>query len=178
DAAQQIYATGGRPNTSVVSTLDSSVVTPKGTVQVTPELNVKLASGARNVWAIGDIIEWPEQKMVFKASTGHAPLVAGNIIASISGGKLKPYQGKPEAILVTLGPKGGRVNVPFLGGIVMGDWVSSKAKSADLFVSHTRKTLRYGPENTGSAVSTVLLGAALLAVPVAYALYFNGLLSV
>jgi hypothetical protein len=47
----------------VVSTLDDSVVTASGTVLVTPELNVKLASGARNVWAVGDIIDWPEQKV-------------------------------------------------------------------------------------------------------------------
>ncbi|CAE6436463.1 unnamed protein product [Rhizoctonia solani] len=172
-----INATGGRPNTSVVSTLDGSALTSKGTVLVTPELNVKLASGARNVWAIGDIIEWPEQKMVFKASTGHAPIVAENIIASIKGSKQKPYKGKPEMILITLGPKGGRANIPFLGGIVMGDWIAAKAKSADLFISMSRATLGYGPPKTGPAAGTVLLAAAFLVVPVAYALYLNGLLS-
>ncbi|KAH7330633.1 hypothetical protein B0J17DRAFT_737604, partial [Rhizoctonia solani] len=67
-----IPAAGGRPNTDVVSTLDANVVTKTGTVLVTPELRFKLSSGAQNVWAIGDIIEWPEQKMVFKASDGHA----------------------------------------------------------------------------------------------------------
>ncbi|KAJ1310822.1 hypothetical protein OPQ81_009341 [Rhizoctonia solani] len=169
-----INATGGRPNTSVVSTLDSSVLTTKGTVLVTPELNVKLASGARNIWAVGDIIEWNEQKMVFKASMGHAPLVAENIIASINGGKLKSYQGKPEMILITLGPKGGRVNVPFLGGIVIGDWMARKAKSTHLFVTRARTTLGYGPEKTESVAGVVLLGAALLAVPIAYAFYLNG----
>ncbi|KDN34298.1 hypothetical protein RSAG8_12592, partial [Rhizoctonia solani AG-8 WAC10335] len=169
-----INATGGRPNTSVVSTLDKSVLTPKGTVLVTPELNVKLASGARNVWAIGDIIEWPEQKVPLR---GHAPLVAENIIASIKGGKPKSYQGKPEMILITLGPKGGRANIPFLGGIVMGDWMATKAKSADLFVSATRAILGYGPEKTGSVTGTVLLAVALLAVPAAYDLYLNGLLA-
>ncbi|CAE6418862.1 unnamed protein product [Rhizoctonia solani] len=168
-----INATGGRPNTSVVSTLDKSALTPKGTVVVTPELNVKLASGARNVWAIGDIIEWSEQKMVFKASTGHAPLVAGNIIASIKGDPLKSYQGKPEMILITLGPKGGRASMPFLGGIVMGDWMATKLKSADLFVSTSRAVLGYGPEKTGSMAGTVLLAIALLAVPAAYVLYLN-----
>ncbi|CAE6346400.1 unnamed protein product [Rhizoctonia solani] len=172
-----INATGGRPNTSVVSTLDKSVLTPKGTVLVTPEFNVKLASGAQNVWAIGDIVEWPEQKMVFKASNGHAPLVAANIIASIKGSKLKSYQGKPEMIVITLGPKGGRGSMPFLGGIVMGDWIVTKAKSADLFVSGTRTILGYGPEKSGSAAGTALLVVAFLAVPAAYALYLNGLSS-
>jgi hypothetical protein len=48
---------------AVVRTLDPGVVTGTGTVVVTPELRVKLATGTQNVWAIGDIIEWPEQKV-------------------------------------------------------------------------------------------------------------------
>lgn len=146
---------------SIVRTLDPSVLTATGTVQVTPELRVRLASGAQNVWAIGDIIEWPEQKvcpptfsplhtkltssfqMVFKASMGHAPLVAKNVAASIKGAKTTPYGGKPEMIMVTLGPKGGRGSAPFFGGIVIGDWMASKAKSADLFVPKIRKSLGY-----------------------------------
>ncbi|CAE6470711.1 unnamed protein product, partial [Rhizoctonia solani] len=116
-----IPAAGGRPNTAVVNTLDSNAVTKTGTVLVTPELRVKLSSGAQNVWAIGDIIEWQEQKMVFKASTGHAPTVAKNILASIQGGKEAQYEGKPEMIFVTLGPKGGRGLAPFFGGVVLGD---------------------------------------------------------
>ncbi|CAE6405149.1 unnamed protein product [Rhizoctonia solani] len=138
-----IPATGGRPNTAVVSTLDPSVVTKIGTVLVTPELRVKLSSGAQNVWAIGDIIEWAEQKMVFKASTGHAPTVAKNILASIQGGKEAQYEGKPEMIFVTLGPKGGRGLAPFFGGIVLGDWLVSKMKSSGLFVDKVRASLGY-----------------------------------
>lgn len=138
-----INATGGRPNTSIVRTLDPAALTATGTIQVTPELRVRLASGAQNVWAIGDIIEWPEQKMVFKASMGHAPLVAKNVAASVKGLKTTPYGGKPEMIMVTLGPKGGRGSAPFFGGIVLGDWMVSKAKSADLFVTKARKSLGY-----------------------------------
>ncbi|KAG9074073.1 hypothetical protein FRC06_010963, partial [Ceratobasidium sp. 370] len=105
-----VAAISGRPN-------DDSIVTSASTVLVTPELNVRLMSGAQNVWAIGDIIEWPEQKMVFKAATGHVPVVVNNILASIKGGKRTSYAGKPEVILVTLGPKDGR-------GIVIGDWLA------------------------------------------------------
>ncbi|KAF8761412.1 Pyridine nucleotide-disulfide oxidoreductase [Rhizoctonia solani] len=174
----QINATGGRPNTSVVSALDNSVLTSKGTVLVTPELNVKLASGARNVWAVGILSSGQNKKfMVFKASMGHAPIVAGNIIASINGGKQNPYQGKPEMVLITLGPKGGRGNIPFLGGIVVGDWVATKAKSASLFISNARTTLGYGPPKAESAGGVVLLAAAFFIVPVAYVMYLNGLLS-
>ncbi|KAH7311187.1 FAD/NAD(P)-binding domain-containing protein [Rhizoctonia solani] len=138
-----IPAAGGRPNTDVVSTLDASVVTKTGTVLVTPELRVKLSSGAQNVWAIGDIIEWPEQKMVFKASSGHAPTVAKNILASIQGKKEAQYGGKPEMIFVTLGPKGGRGLAPFFGGIVLGDFMVGKMKSSGLFVDKARAGLGY-----------------------------------
>ncbi|QRW05750.1 apoptosis-inducing factor A [Ceratobasidium sp. AG-Ba] len=138
-----INATGGRPNTSIVRTLDPSALTATGTVQVTPELRVQLASGAQNVWAMGDIIEWPEQKMVMKASMGHAPLIAKNIAAVIKGGKVSQYSSQPEMIMVTLGPKGGRGSAPFFGGMVLGDWMVSKVKSGNLFVSKTRKNLGY-----------------------------------
>lgn len=109
--------------------------------------------------------------MVFKASTAHAPLVAANIIAATKGTEPKAYQGKAETILVTLGPKGGRVNIPILGGIVGGDWLTSKAKSADLFIQPTRKGLGYSEDKSGSGPSTVLLAAGLLVIPVAYVLY-------
>ncbi|KAG8766947.1 hypothetical protein FRC12_006557 [Ceratobasidium sp. 428] len=138
-----VMATGGRLNTDVVRTLDNTIVTSTGTVLVTPELNVKLPSGAQNVWAIGDIIEWPEQKMIFKAAHGHVPVVANNILASINGSKRITYTGKPEVIFVTLGPKGGRGIVPFFGGIVIGDWIVSKLKAGELFVAKTRATLGY-----------------------------------
>ncbi|CUA67550.1 Apoptosis-inducing factor 2 [Taeniopygia guttata] [Rhizoctonia solani] len=138
-----IPAAGGRPNTGVVSTLDVDVVTKTGTVLVTPELRVKLSSDAQNVWAIGDIIEWPEQKMVFKAAYGHVPTVTKNIVASIQGGKEAQYTGKPEMIFVTLGPKGGRGLVPFFGGIVLGDCLVSMMKSSGLFVDKVRASLGY-----------------------------------
>ncbi|CAE7187796.1 unnamed protein product [Rhizoctonia solani] len=138
-----INATGGQPNTSCLRSLDPSALTTKGTVQVTPELRVKLASGAQNVWAIGDIIEWPEQKMYLKASTGHAPIVAKNVLAAVNGGKLAQYKGKTELIMVTLGLKGGRGFAPFVGSMIMGDWMVAKGKSTDLFVPSIAKTLGY-----------------------------------
>ena len=81
--------------------------------------------------------------MVFKASTGHAPTVAKNIVASIQGGKETQYGGKPEMIFVTIGPKGGRGLAPFFGGIVLGDYMVSKMKSSGLFVDKARANLGY-----------------------------------
>ena len=81
--------------------------------------------------------------MVFKASSGHAPLVAKNITASIQGGKTTTYAGKPEMMMVTLGPLGGRGYMPFLGGFVLGDWVTSKLKAGGLFIDKARAGLGY-----------------------------------
>ncbi|KAF8666782.1 Pyridine nucleotide-disulfide oxidoreductase [Rhizoctonia solani] len=134
----QILAAGGP---LIVRAFDPSAVTESGTVLVTPELQVKISSGVRNVWAIGDIVEWPEQKMVLKASSGHAPVLAKNIIASIRGSKPSPYGGKTEMIFVTIGPNGGRGLVPLFGGVVVGDWIVSTMKSSGLFVDRTRAAL-------------------------------------
>ncbi|CUA73635.1 Apoptosis-inducing factor homolog B [Dictyostelium discoideum] [Rhizoctonia solani] len=138
-----IDATGGQPNTLCLRSLDPDALTTRGTVHVTPELRVKLASGAHNVWAIGDIIEWPEQKMYLKAATGHAPIVAKNVLAAINGSKLTQYKGKAELIMVTLGPKGGRGFAPFMSSMIMGDWMVAKGKSTDLFIPSIQKTLGY-----------------------------------
>lgn len=81
--------------------------------------------------------------MVFKASTGHALVVAKNILASIKGGKEAYYAGKPEIIMITLGPLGGRGYMPFFGGVVLGNWMISKMKARDLFIDKTRARLGY-----------------------------------
>ena len=81
--------------------------------------------------------------MVFKAGTGHAPVVAKNILASILGGSMTAYAGKAEMIMVTLGPAGGRGYMPFLGGFVLGDWVVSWLKAGGLFIDRARAGLGY-----------------------------------
>lgn len=81
--------------------------------------------------------------MVFKASRGHAPIVARNILASIRGDKTTVYVGKPEVIMVTLGPANGRAYMPFLWGFVLGGWLTSKIKSGSLFVNKVRGELGY-----------------------------------
>ncbi|KAG8785649.1 hypothetical protein FRC12_017325 [Ceratobasidium sp. 428] len=54
---------GGRPNTSMLAEFDpTSLIEETGYVRVEPNLQVKLISGACNVYAVGDIIDWPEQK--------------------------------------------------------------------------------------------------------------------
>ncbi|KAG8720397.1 hypothetical protein FRC08_000344 [Ceratobasidium sp. 394] len=55
---------GGKPNTSLLAEYDpTAVIEETGYVRVEPSLQVKLISGACNVYAVGDIIDWPEQKV-------------------------------------------------------------------------------------------------------------------
>ncbi|QRW13462.1 apoptosis-inducing factor A [Ceratobasidium sp. AG-Ba] len=122
-----VNAIGGKINTEVVKTLDETVVT----------------IGCQNVWALGDIIEWPEQKMVLKAVRGHAPIVLKNLLASIQGGKTASYDGYLDGAAITLGPRGGRAFIPFFGGLVLGDLFVRKMKSEDLRVGETKKLLGY-----------------------------------
>lgn len=137
---------GGRPNTSILSDFDPGAVNPNtGCARVEPTLQVKLTSGARNIYAVGDIVDWNEQKMVYKAMTAHAPLVAKNIVHQIKQKKSKPatYTGTAEAIFVTFGSNSGRAYIPALWGVVAGSWMVTKAKGRDLFLTPTRKMLGY-----------------------------------
>jgi len=83
-----------------------AALSSSGHVRVTPTLNVKFGfSGpiANNIWAIGDIIDWDEQHMFFKASA-HVDIVFKNLLAATSGSKLVKYKGTMEMILITVGP--------------------------------------------------------------------------
>ena len=68
-------------------------------VRVRPTLQLQEYT---DIFALGDIIDWKEQKQVAKA-WGHAGIVAANVDAHLSGRKLKDYKGSPEMILITNG---------------------------------------------------------------------------
>lgn len=99
----QLVMTGGRPNSSVAESLDASVIAPDGRVKILPTFQVPLSSGKRNVFAVGDIIDWPEQHTLVKAA-GHAAVVVPNVLAVLSGQEAKKsYKTPPEMILITRG---------------------------------------------------------------------------
>lgn len=55
------------------------------------------------MFALGDIIDWPEQKQAAKTKA-HADVVAANIQSYLTGQPLsKVYKGSPEMIVVPLG---------------------------------------------------------------------------
>jgi NADH dehydrogenase FAD-containing subunit len=55
------------------------------------------------VFAVGDIIDWKEQKQAAKAN-GHGPVVVANVVNLLAGRPVqKEYGGFPEAIMITNG---------------------------------------------------------------------------
>lgn len=97
----QIYARGGRPNTSLLKFLRPSVVTDRGYVKVNPKLQVE---GHQNIFALGDIIDWPEAKQLTKISMGHAPVVINNVMNYLEGRlPKKAYKNCPEILAISIG---------------------------------------------------------------------------
>jgi apoptosis-inducing factor 2 len=59
-----------------------------------------------NIYAIGDVTNWTEQKQATKAPK-HAQIAAANILTQLSGGvPKKTYSGQPELIIITNGKVG------------------------------------------------------------------------
>ena len=96
----QISARGPSPNTGFIeSSLGSHTLNSRKYVRVRPTLQLQEYT---DIFALGDIIDWKEQKQVAKA-WGHAGIVSANVEAYLSGRKLKEYKGSPEVIMITNG---------------------------------------------------------------------------
>ena len=76
------------------------MLNPRGQIKI--ENTFQLKSHA-NIYAIGDVVDWQEQKQAAKAPK-HAQIAAANILTQINGGDpKKAYSGQPELIIITNG---------------------------------------------------------------------------
>lgn len=83
-----------------MKSLGSGVLTVRGQIKVTPTFQLESHT---NIYAIGDVIDWPEQKQAAKAPK-HAQIAAANILSQLNGGAAnKKYTGQTELIIVTNG---------------------------------------------------------------------------
>lgn len=72
----------------------------RGQIKIRPTFQLESYS---NVYAIGDVTNWEEQKQAAKAPK-HAQIAAANILAQLSGKEpKKTYSGQPELIIITNG---------------------------------------------------------------------------
>lgn len=81
------------------SSFGSDVLTAQGHIAVKPTLQLL---NHPNVFALGDAIDWKEQKQAAKAGN-HLAILLANIPAFIAGQTLKEYKGSAELIAVTNG---------------------------------------------------------------------------
>jgi len=131
---------GPRPNTAFVAkSLGADTLDERNQIKVNPSLQLLKHA---DIFAIGDAINTVEQKQVMKTSA-HAGIVAGNIVAYLSGKALTPYKGSSEMIVITNGRNGGKGYLGILWGITLGDWFARLAKSKTLLVSMTRGGMGY-----------------------------------
>jgi NADH dehydrogenase FAD-containing subunit len=134
-----VSARGPRPNTGFISaSLGPSAVTSRGHVKVLPTLQLPEHP---NIFAMGDIIDWTEQKQFMKVTGGHAPIVVNNVAAYLSGRALKRYKGSPEIISITIGKNGGVSYMGMLWGFTFGDWFTRMLKSRGLMIDMISKPL-------------------------------------
>lgn len=80
--------------------LGNNVLTARKNVKVLPTLQLPAHP---SIFALGDIIDWNEQKQAFK-SYSHGSVITANILSLLSGSKAqKKYKTGTEIIIVTNG---------------------------------------------------------------------------
>jgi apoptosis-inducing factor 2 len=105
DADLVVSTRGGRPNTSFLKSAGFDL-TPGGQVCVEETLQAK---NHPNVFVVGDIIGWNEQKQSAKVE-GHRDVVVANILSFIEGSTVTTqYVSPKEVIIVTNGKVGAYV---------------------------------------------------------------------
>ncbi|XP_014669758.1 PREDICTED: apoptosis-inducing factor 2-like [Priapulus caudatus] len=95
--------------------------------------------GYENVFAAGDCNNVKERKMGMLA-TQQGTSVGKSILSHAEGKALNKYSGgAPFALCI--GRTGGVTRMPFFGGVVLGDWVTTKIKAKDCCLSVVKKQL-------------------------------------
>jgi len=131
---------GVTPNTDLLKADFSAQLDQAGRVKVNQHLQLE---GHPTIFAIGDLTNTPEAKLV-AAARGHAAIVAENIQKlAASDGSLSAYEPvKTPLVVVPVGPSRGAMQLP-LGNnsLVFGAWAASRAKGKELLVKRYWKAL-------------------------------------
>ncbi|XP_038199264.1 ferroptosis suppressor protein 1 isoform X1 [Arvicola amphibius] len=109
-----------------------------GALKVNEFLQVE---GYSNIYAIGDCADIKEPKMAYLAGL-HANIAVANIVNSMKQRPLKAYKPGALTFLLSLGRNDG---VGQISGFYVGRLMVRLAKSRDLFISTSWKTMRQSP---------------------------------
>ncbi|KAH9476010.1 Ferroptosis suppressor protein 1 [Psilocybe cubensis] len=130
---------GPSPNTKFIESLGSEVLNAKGYIKVLPTLQLPQHE---RIFALGDAIDWNEQKQAAKIRD-HAPAIVNNVLFLLGEKKsLIQYKGALELIVLTNGKNGGSGYIGILWGIVVGNWFARMVKSRDLLVERSATGLQ------------------------------------
>ncbi|EFB22533.1 hypothetical protein PANDA_001601, partial [Ailuropoda melanoleuca] len=133
-----IVCNGIRVNSSAYHSAFDSHLASNGALRVNEYLQVE---GCSHVYAIGDCADVKEPKMAYHAGL-HASVAVTNIINSMKQRPLKAYKPGALTFLLAMGRNDG---VGQISGFYVGRLMVRLAKSRDLFVSSSWKTMRQSP---------------------------------
>ncbi|KFQ23183.1 Apoptosis-inducing factor 2, partial [Merops nubicus] len=129
-----ILCTGIKINSSAYAAAFGDKMASNGALKVNKHLQVE---GYENIYAIGDCADLKEPKMAYHAGL-HANIAVTNIINSLTHKPLKTYQPGSLTFLLSMGRNDG---VGQVNGYYVGRLLVTIAKSRDLFVSKSWKTM-------------------------------------
>lgn len=133
-----IVCNGIKINSSAYQRAFESRLASNGAVRVNEYLQVE---GCSSVYAIGDCADLKEPKMAYHAGL-HANIAVANIINSMKQRPLKAYKPGGLTFLLSMGRNDG---VGQISGFYVGRLMVRLAKSRDLFISTSWKTMRQSP---------------------------------
>ncbi|KAL2769787.1 ferroptosis suppressor protein 1 [Daubentonia madagascariensis] len=133
-----ILCNGIKINSSAYRSAFESRLASNGALRVNEHLQVE---GHSNIYAIGDCADVREPKMAYLAGL-HANIAVANIVNSMKQRPLKAYKPGALTFLLSMGRNDG---VGQISGFYVGRLMVRLAKSRDLFVSTSWKTMRQSP---------------------------------
>ncbi|XP_066205709.1 ferroptosis suppressor protein 1 isoform X2 [Saccopteryx leptura] len=133
-----IVCNGIKINSFAYHSAFESQLASSGALRVNEYLQVE---GCTHVYAIGDCADVNEPKMAYHAGL-HANIAVANIVNSMKQRPLKAYTPGALTFLLAMGRNDG---VGQISGFYVGRFMVRLAKSRDLFISTSWKTMRQSP---------------------------------
>ncbi|XP_021060172.1 apoptosis-inducing factor 2 isoform X2 [Mus pahari] len=133
-----IVCNGVKINSSAYRSAFESRLASNGALKVNEFLQVE---GYSNIYAIGDCADTKEPKMAYHAGL-HANVAVANIVNSMKQRPLKAYKPGALTFLLSMGRNDG---VGQISGFYVGRLMVRLAKSRDLLISTSWKTMRQSP---------------------------------
>lgn len=137
----QLLCAGFSPVAELVKQMNPALVNDRGAIRVNDRLQI-VGDEHAHMFVLGDASDHRTPKMAFMA--GEQGKFLGRELADAARGKTKGREftkdfqvWATEALILPLGPRGGVSQLPVLGGLVVGDWVTWMLKSRDYFAVKT-----------------------------------------